>query len=138
MAAALAIHDDLPIGEVNTTPLIDVMLVLLIMFIITIPSQSHSVELDLPISSEPDIPVRDRNKLVVTAQGSLLWNGQQVSLEQLNGLLVRVVRMPIEPELQFEPEPEARYELVDQILAAAKRAKVSMLGFVGNERYARF
>jgi biopolymer transport protein ExbD len=135
--AALTIDDDLPIGEVNTTPLIDVMLVLLIMFIITIPSQSHSVELDLPISSA-EILVRDRNKLVVTAHGSLLWNGQQVSLEQLNGLLARAASMPIEPELQFEPEPEARYELVDQVLAAAKRANVGVLGFVGNERYARF
>jgi len=135
---AQAQMDESPIGEVNTTPLIDVMLVLLVMFIITIPVQTHSVPLDLPSDSPWELPLLDRNKLTVTAQGELIWNGRSVSMSELRGLLGQVGSLSDQPELLFEPDAEARYELVDEILAAAKRANIAALGFVGNERYARF
>ncbi len=137
--ATANIPDDAPVGEINTTPLIDVMLVLLIMFIITIPIQSHSVPIDLPTGESPEVrPVTERNKLVVTREGAMLWNGAVIDRPVLRTLLQRVAASEPTPELQFEPDPEARYEIVGDILAEIKRANVASMGFVGNERYAGF
>lgn len=131
--------EDTPVGEINTTPLIDVMLVLLIMFIITIPIQSHSVPIDLPGPDRPELPpVNERNKLVVTRDGAMMWNGTSIDRPALRTLLDRIATTAPPPELQFEPDPEARYEIVGGILADIKRANVSTMGFVGNERYALF
>ena len=130
-----------PMMEINTTPLIDVMLVLLIMFIITIPIQSHAVKLDLPQDQPnqtppPIDPVK--NKVVITSGNQVLWNGSPVQLEQLRAYLDQTQQMNPIPELHLQPEPTARYELVDQVLAVTKRARVEKMGFVGNEAYATF
>ena len=127
-----------PMMEINTTPLIDVMLVLLIMFIITIPPQTHAVKLDLPQNDpnqvEPPIdPIK--NKIVITQAGAVLWNGAPVNLTQLRQYLDVTQQMDPIPELHLQPEPEARYEVVDDVLAVTKQAKVSKMGFVGNEAY---
>lgn len=130
-----------PIMDINMTPLIDVLLVLLIMFIITIPIQTHAVKLDLPQSSNPqDPPPVDpvKNKVVITADGAVLWNGSPVNLTQLRQYLDVSQQMNPLPELHLQPEPEARYELVDQVLAVTKQARVEKMGFVGNEQYAKF
>lgn len=129
-----------PMMEINTTPLIDVMLVLLIMFIITIPIQTHAVKLDLPQNSDAPTPPVDpvKNKVVITASGGVLWNGGAVNLQQLRQYLDISQQMNPLPELHLEPEENARYELVDQVLAVTKQARVEKMGFVGNERYARF
>ncbi|MDV3257256.1 MAG: biopolymer transporter ExbD [Sphingomonas sp.] len=127
-----------PMMDINTTPLIDVMLVLLIMFIITIPPQTHAVKLDLPqdSSQNPPPPIDPiKNKIVVTQAGAVLWNGEQVNLTQLRQYLDVTQQMDPVPELHLQPEPEARYELVDEVLAVTKQAKVSKMGFVGNEAY---
>ena len=127
-----------PMMDINTTPLIDVMLVLLIMFIITIPPQTHAVKLDLPQDStdNPPPPVDPvKNKIVVTQAGAVLWNGAPVNLTQLRQYLDVTQQMDPIPELHLQPEPEARYELVDEVLAVTKEAKVSKMGFVGNEAY---
>jgi len=125
-----------PMNEINTTPLIDVMLVLLIMVIVTIPMQSHVVKVDLPAA--PVTIQHLKNKVVVTEDDRLLWNGQPVTLQQLQWALAEVQRLPQPPELQLQPEPAARYALVDEVLAVTKRAEVRAMGFVGNERYASF
>ena len=127
-----------PMMDINTTPLIDVMLVLLIMFIITIPPQSHAVKLDLPQnqSNQPPPPIDPvKNKVVVTTAGTVLWNGSPVNLTQLRQFLDVTQQMDPIPELHLQPEPDARYELVDEVLAVTKQAKVSKMGFVGNEAY---
>ena len=127
-----------PMMDINTTPLIDVMLVLLIMFIITIPPQTHAVKLDLPQDStdNPPPPVDPvKNKIVVTQGGVVLWNGAPVNMTQLRQYLDVTQQMDPIPELHLQPEPEARYELVDEVLAVTKEAKVSKMGFVGNEAY---
>src|SRR3712207_2968386 len=105
-----------PMMDINTTPLIDVMLVLLIMFIITIPIQTHAVKLDLPQNTQnqtppPVDPVK--NKVVITAAGAVLWNGTPVNLMQLRQYLDVSQQMNPLPELRLQPEPTARYELVD-------------------------
>jgi biopolymer transport protein ExbD len=127
-----------PMMDINTTPLIDVMLVLLIMFIITIPIQTHAVKLDLPVNQNnvnppPIDPVK--NKVVVTAQGQVLWNGSPVNMEQLRQYLDTTQQLNPVPELHLQPEASARYELVDEVLGVTKRAHVQKMGFVGNEYY---
>jgi biopolymer transport protein ExbD len=127
-----------PMMDINTTPLIDVMLVLLIMFIITIPPQSHAVKLDLPQNqqNQPPPPIDPiKNKVVITSGGAVLWNGAPVNLTQLRQYLDVTQQMDPIPELHLQPEPDARYELVDEVLAVTKQAKVSKMGFVGNEAY---
>jgi biopolymer transport protein ExbD len=129
-----------PMMDINTTPLIDVMLVLLIMFIITIPIQTHAVKLDLPQNSNsPPPPVEPvKNKVVITGAGAVLWNGTPVTMTQLRQYLDVSQQMNPVPELHLQPEPNARYETVDQVLAVTKQAHVEKMGFVGNEQYANF
>ena len=130
-----------PMMDINMTPLIDVMLVLLIMFIITIPIQTHAVKLDLPVDqpNSPPPPIDPvKNKVVITAAGQILWNGAPVTEQQLRQYLEVSQQMNPIPELHLQPEPEARYELVDQVLAVTKRAHVEKMGFVGNEAYMNF
>jgi biopolymer transport protein ExbD len=127
-----------PLGDMNTTPLIDVMLVLLIMFIITLPIQTHAVKIDLPVTpvnSPPPPPDLVKNKIFIAANGAILWNGQPVDQVQLAQFLEQTKAIQPTPELQFEPDPNARYIIVDQVLAVIKRSGVGNLGFVGNERY---
>ena len=130
-----------PMLDINVTPLIDVMLVLLIMFIITLPVQTHAVKLDLPQdqTNQPPPPVLPtKNKVVITASDQILWNGSPVTPQQLRVYLEATQQMDPTPELHLQPEPNARYELVDEVLAITKRAHVDKMGFVGNEAYATF
>jgi biopolymer transport protein ExbD len=127
-----------PMMDINTTPLIDVMLVLLIMFIITIPIQSHAVKLDLPVQQPnppPQVIEPQKNKVVVTAQGQVLWNGSPITLQQLRQYIDVTQQMNPIPELHLQPDATARYELVDEVLSVTKRAHVQKMGFVGNEYY---
>jgi biopolymer transport protein ExbD len=127
-----------PMLDINTTPLIDVMLVLLIMFIITIPIQTHAVKLDLPVQqqNQPPPPIEpQKNKVVVTSQGLILWNGNPVNKQQLRQYLDITQQMTPIPELHMQPDATARYVLVDEVLAITKQAHVQKMGFVGNEYY---
>ncbi|MFN3388871.1 MAG: ExbD/TolR family protein [Allosphingosinicella sp.] len=138
MAGAVSASETEPMMDINTTPLIDVMLVLLIMFIITIPIQTHAVKLDLPVDAPnnqppPIDPVK--NKIVITPEGAVLWNGEQVDLVRLRQYLDLTQTMTPTPELHLQPDPNARYELVDEVLAVTKHANVEKMGFVGNEAY---
>jgi biopolymer transport protein ExbD len=141
MGAAVASESGEPMMDINTTPLIDVMLVLLIMFIITIPIQTHAVKLDLP-QDNPDQtpPVIDpvKNKIVIMPDNVVTWNGAPVNDVQLRQYLDITTTMRPTPELHLQPHPEARYERVDEVLAITKRANVQSMGFVGNEAYATF
>ncbi|HEY1604063.1 MAG TPA: biopolymer transporter ExbD [Allosphingosinicella sp.] len=140
MAMSMASAEGEPMMDINTTPLIDVMLVLLIMFIITIPIQTHAVKLDLPQNTNSAPPPIEpvKNKVVITAAGQVLWNGAPIDLLTLRQYLDLTQQMNPIPELHLQPEATARYELVDEVLAVTKRAHVEKMGFVGNEAYANF
>ena len=137
MAQALRAIDPQPMVEMNTTPLIDVMLVLLIMLIITIPIQTHAIKLDLPVPC-PTCPLPNalRNELAITTGGATLWNGVPLSEAELRYELAATQRMDPIPELHLRPDADARYEVVDRVLGLIKQEHVRKVGFVGNEAYA--
>ncbi|MGB5075917.1 MAG: biopolymer transporter ExbD [Sphingorhabdus sp.] len=142
MAMSGGKDDGQPMMEMNTTPLIDVMLVLLIMLMITIPPVSHAVNIDLPVqdnSPPPDVPVDPViNKIIIMPNSEVQWNGTPVTLQQMEQFLVQTKSMNPEPELQFQPAPTAVYDTVDKALAAVKRSGITKFGFVGNEQYRVF
>jgi len=140
MAMSGGRDDGEPMMEMNTTPLIDVMLVLLIMFIITIPIQTHAVKIDLPQNSPPTNQIVDpvKNKVAIGADGTITWNGSPIDLLTLRQYLNQSLQLPVEPELQFQPDAATRYVVVDEVLAEIKRSGVTKMGFVGNEQYGSF
>ena len=134
-------HDDgQPMMEMNTTPLIDVMLVLLIMLIFTLPVATHSIDIDLPQAS--NVPTENidpiKNKIVLTPQDQILWNGTPITDNQLVANLQQTLTFAVEPELQFEPEAQASYDLAAKVLNIIKGSGVTKFGFVGNEKYRVF
>jgi biopolymer transport protein ExbD len=125
----------LPIVELNTTPLIDVLLVLLIMFIITIPISTHKVPLDLPQgTTDQREPVVHRLNLDGT--GRLYLDGMPISQRELVARLPAIAAQP-ESELHLRAEAETPYDNFDRVLAEVKRAGITRLGLVDNERFAR-
>jgi biopolymer transport protein ExbD len=131
----IAIDSFEPISAINTTPLIDVMLVLLIMMIITIPVTTHKVPIDLPghaLETTPP-PV---HRLVIDPGGRLSWDGTGIDDAQLRARLAILAGDPSEPDLHIAAAAEARYERVDQVLAEVKRAGITRLGFIGNQAFA--
>lgn len=140
MAMSGGRDDGQPMMEMNMTPLIDVLLVLLIVFIMSIPVATHSVDIDLPTPSPPTDEIIDpiKNKIVLTQNNEILWNGTTITDSQLVGNLQATLQMATEPELQFEPEPNASYDLSAKVLNIIKGSGVTKFGFVGNEKYRVF
>jgi len=138
MAMSGGSDDGEPMMEMNMTPLIDVLLVLLIMFIITIPIQTHAVKVDLPVNdpnNKAQVVDPQKNKVVIDAAGTISWNGAPVDGVTLQQYLEQTTQIKPEPELHFQPDPQARYARVDEVLAVIKRSGVTKLGFIGNEQY---
>lgn len=134
---------DEPMMEINTTPLIDVMLVLLIMLIITLPPPTHAVKIDLPQDCAPNCPPPPdikptKNVLYIAPNSAILWNGQPLPMSQLQDLLERSLLLDPVPELHFQPDPQAPYDTVHKVLKVTKIANVTKMGFVGNEAYRAF
>ncbi len=123
--------------DINTTPLIDVMLVLIIMLIITIPVQLHSVNLNMPAGNPPP-PTSP--PIVVTVDvdfdGTVLWNGETLADTQaLEAKLVETAAQPDQPEVHLRPNKLVAYKNVAAVMAAAQRLGVTKLGIVGNEQF---
>ena len=135
----LALREPQPMLEMNMTPLIDVLLVLIIMFIITVPIQTDAVKIDLPGKPVTELPPDSvRNLLTIAPDGIARWNGMAADDATLIATLRASRRMRPQPELHLKPDGQARYERVDEVLAMTKRADITRMGFVGNEAYARF
>ncbi len=137
MAAALILNPAEPLAELNTTPLIDVMLVLLVMFMITIPVATHNILVDLPSTDAVSEPIlhENKNRLIVTGDDRILWNAQQVTEAQLVSILLQSKAILPEPELQYAPAALASYEMSARVLNIVKSSGVTKFGFVDNEKY---
>jgi len=125
--------------DMNTTPLIDVMLVLLVMLIVTIPIQTHAVKLDMPQSNNPP-PPSDVMPVVVDLEvdfdGTPLWNGTPVpSRAQLDQYFTSIAAQIPQPEVHLRPNRLAKYDAVARVLADAQKLGVTKIGFVGNDKY---
>jgi len=125
--------------DINTTPLIDVMLVLLIMLIITIPIQLHSVNLNMPVGTPP--PTTEQPVVVtidVDFDGTVYWNGEQVpTRDALEEKLAAAAQTPVQPEVHLRPNKLAEYKDVAAVMASAQRLGVTKLGLVGNEQFVK-
>src|SRR3569832_1672294 len=130
MAMAMASAEGEPMMDINTTPLIDVMLVLLIMFIITIPVQTQAEKLDLPAPNKAPPPpiLPTKNAVAATNTDQILWNGTPVDLVTLRQYLDASQTLNPIPELHIRPAQDARYEVVDNVLAVTTRANVTKMG----------
>ena len=126
---------DAPMSELNTTPLIDVMLVLLVMFIITVPITTHKVPMDLP--QGPAVERQDPvvHRLDLDSAGRIVLDGAVLPETQLSGRLAAIAADPLS-ELHLRADGETPYGRFDHVLAAVKRAGVTRLGMIGNERFA--
>jgi biopolymer transport protein ExbD len=124
--------------DINTTPLIDVMLVLLIMLIVTIPMQTHAVKLNLPQGNPPPALVQPQVVEVdIDFDGTILWNGTVVpDRAALEALLTELVAQPVQPELHVRPDKLCSYKYVAEVLASAQRLGVQKIGIVGDEQFA--
>ena len=131
MAFGTQDDSDEVMNEINMTPLVDVMLVLLIIFIITVPVMKHSVNVDLPrATNQPENILPETVRLSVAADGRYFWNGQQIADDELPARLqAEAVKQP-QPDLHIRGDKEVRYERVAQAMAAAQRAGVRKIGFV--------
>ena len=130
--------EDEPMMDINTTPLIDILLVLLIMFIITIPVMTHAVKLDMPRPN--NAPLNNVDPVVINLEidfdGTILWNGTPVpDIDTLDAYFRREAALDPQPELHIYPSKRVDYDVVARVLASAQRNQLVKIGFVGNEQF---
>ncbi len=129
--------DPEPMMDVNMTPLIDVMLVLIIMLIITIPKQNHAVNLNMPVNTNqpppPTLPVV--HTIDIDFDGTISWDGVTLQSDSLRSKLAEVSTMADQPEVHVRPNKLAEYKYVAGVMAAAQRLGVTKIGMVGNEQF---
>ena len=125
--------------DINTTPLIDVMLVLIIMLIITIPIQTHAVKLNMPVGSPPPPTIPPEVVTIeVDFDGTLIWNGQVIpDRTELESRLRAAASLPVQPEVHLRPNKLVKYESVAMVMASAQRLGITKLGMIGNEQFIR-
>jgi biopolymer transport protein ExbD len=123
--------DSPPMAEINMTPLVDVMLVLLIVFMITIPVMQHAVKVELPQASSQKNDVKPESiNINITANGQIFWNSSAINLDTLNIYAQTVSKKSPQPEVQLRADKNVRYETVAQVLSTTKRAGLTKIGFV--------
>jgi biopolymer transport protein ExbD len=130
---------DAPMGDMNTTPLIDVMLVLLIMLILNIPVQTHASKLDNPPPTPPkDQPLEViKHEVGIDFENQILWDGTPITMTALaeNFRLISVQPKESQPEIHLRPDKYSKYEVTARVVAAAQISGITKMGFVGNEAY---
>ena len=120
-----------PMADINVTPMVDVMLVLLVIFIISAPMFTHAVKLELPKARAQANPQQAASvSLAIDAKGQVYWNDEAVAQTALDARLAEASKLDPQPELQLRADKNTRYEVVAQVMAAAQTAGLSKLGFV--------
>jgi biopolymer transport protein ExbD len=122
--------------DINTTPLIDVMLVLLVMLIITIPIQTHAVKLNMPVGNPPPPPTPPEVVTIdVDFDGTILWNGEQIDRPTLDTRFRGAAAQPVQPEVHLRPNKLVTYKHVAHVMASAQRLGVTKIGLIGAEQF---
>ena len=123
--------------DINTTPLIDVMLVLLIMLIITIPIQLHAVNMDMPVGNPPPPLVKPEVvKIDIDPQSVVYWNGLPVaSRAELEVKMKTAAAQTVQPEVHLRPNKAAKYDVVSGVMASAQRIGLTKIGIIGSEQF---
>ncbi|MEO7392336.1 MAG: biopolymer transporter ExbD [Ramlibacter sp.] len=122
--------------DINTTPLVDVLLVLLVMLIITIPIQLHSVNIDMPGRSTPPAVPPEVVQIDVMPSGAFLWNGEALAgRAELDARLQAAAARAEQPEIHLRPSRAAKYDMVAAALASAQRSGLNKIGLVGSEQF---
>ena len=128
-----------PMCDINTTPLIDVLLVLLVTLIITLPVMTHAVKLDLPQQNQP--PPQNVQPEVIDLEidfdGTIVWNGTPATLQQVDGYFATEATKDPQPEIHLNPDGMAKYDVVAKVLAAAQRNRMTKIGFVNTSEFAQ-
>ncbi|MEI7515400.1 MAG: biopolymer transporter ExbD [Betaproteobacteria bacterium] len=124
--------------EINTTPLIDVMLVLLVMLIITIPIQLHSVNLEMPLGAPPTNQVKpEKIQIDIDAASVVYWQGVAVTAEALDEKMKAVSQQSTQPEVHVRPDKDARYAVFANVLSSSKRVGLTKIAVIGAEQFVR-
>jgi biopolymer transport protein ExbD len=124
-----------PMAEINVTPMVDVMLVLLVIFIITAPLFTHAVKLELPNASSAPAPEKPESiTLSINAESKLFWNNAAVSLDELGTRFATAAQKKPQPELQLRADKSTRYEVIAQVMSAAQTNGMTKIGFVTNPK----
>ena len=128
--------DPEPMMEINTTPLIDVMLVLLVMLIITIPIQLHAVNLELPAGQPPvDVVKPEKYQIDIDENNAVYWQGKPSSLTEIESNMQLLVQQPVQPELHIRPNRNSQYAVFAHILSSSKRLGLSKVAVIGAEQF---
>ncbi len=123
--------------DINTTPLIDVMLVLLVMLIITIPIQLHSVSLNMPVGTPPpQVKEPEVVKIDIDAASKVYWNGEELpDRKTLEAKLKQEAEKPDQPEIHLRPDKDAKYDVVAGVMASTQRLGLTKMGIIGSEQF---
>jgi biopolymer transport protein ExbD len=122
--------------DINTTPLIDVMLVLLVMLIITIPIQLHAVNLELPVGTPPTQDIKPQKVQIDIDEKSIVyWQGLPVTAQELDRKMSELAALPVQPEIHVRPNKDCQYAVFADVLASSKRKGLSKLAVIGSEQF---
>ncbi len=139
MAMSVGSSDGEVMCDINTTPLIDVMLVLLVTLIVSLPIMTHAVKLDMPNTHQPPPPPDQRPEVIdleIDFDGTVVWNGTPVTgMDQLEGFFHTDAEKVPQPEIHLRPDRRVKYDVVAKVLAAAQRNRMKKIGFVNNAEF---
>lgn len=130
-----AANHSAPMSEINTTPLVDVMLVLLVIFIITAPLLTHAVKIDLPQASSQPLPEKPQViSVAIDGAGTMYWNDAVIAQGELKAKLIDAANQKPQPELHIRADKETRYQLLAEVMADAQNAGITKLGFLSEPK----
>jgi biopolymer transport protein ExbD len=139
MAMSVGTSSGAVMCDINTTPLIDVMLVLLVTLIVSLPIMTHAVKLDMPQTNTPPPPDQQRPEVIdleIDFDGTVVWNGTPIqSIDQLEGYFHTEADKPVQAEIHLRPDRRVKYDFVAKVLAAAQRNRMKKIGFVNTSEF---